>query len=140
MGRPAPAARLRAGSRWGYCFAPAPRKAITMSLMRLIRNPLAVIAVLTAALALGGASAASATTHAAQTEPVNLYLYPGNGSFVPQVEPAKIVIPPTEPSSTNRARRFRRRTARPGRSTPAGPGAFTRPPPAWAGPASTGPR
>jgi hypothetical protein len=62
-----------------------------MSLMRLIRNPLAVIAVLTAALALGGASAASATTHAAQTEPVNLYLYPGNGSFVPQVEPAKIV-------------------------------------------------
>jgi hypothetical protein len=61
-----------------------------MSSMRLIRNSLAVIAVLSATLALGGASAASATTHAAATEPVNLYLYAGNGSFVPQVEPTKI--------------------------------------------------
>ncbi len=58
--------------------------------LRLIRNPLAVIAVLTAALALGGASAASAATHAAATRPVNLYLYPGNGNLVPQVEPAQI--------------------------------------------------
>jgi hypothetical protein len=70
-----------------------------MSLMRLIRTPLAVVAVLTAALALGGASAASATTHAAQaaqaahvaqTEPVNLYLYVGDGNLVPQVEPTHI--------------------------------------------------
>ena len=61
-----------------------------MSPMRLIRNPLAVIAVLSAALALGGASAASAATHAAQTEPVNLYLYVGNGNLVPQVEPTQI--------------------------------------------------
>ena len=61
-----------------------------MSLMRLIRNPLAVIAVLGTALALGGASAASAATHAAQTEPVNLYLYVGNGNLVPQVEPTQI--------------------------------------------------
>jgi hypothetical protein len=61
-----------------------------MSPMRLIRNPLAVIAVLTAALALGCASAASATTDSAQTEPVNLYLYVGDGNFVPQVEPTQI--------------------------------------------------
>ena len=61
-----------------------------MSPMRLIRNSLAVIPVLSAALALGGASAASAATHAAATEPVNLYLYVGNGSFVPQVEPTHI--------------------------------------------------
>jgi hypothetical protein len=88
-GRPAPAVRVRPGPRWVYCPA-TPRKANAMSLMRLIRHPLAVLAVLTAALALGGASAASATTHAAQTEPVNLYLYPGNGSFVPQVEPTHI--------------------------------------------------
>jgi hypothetical protein len=61
-----------------------------MSLMRLIRNPLTVTAVLSAALALSGASAASAATHAAQTEPVNLYLYVGNGNRVPQVEPTHI--------------------------------------------------
>src|ERR1700730_12812717 len=61
-----------------------------MSPIRLIRNPLAVIAVLSAALALGGASAASAATHAAQTEPKNLYLYVGNGNLVPQVEPTHI--------------------------------------------------
>jgi hypothetical protein len=61
-----------------------------MSPLRLIRNPLAVIAFLGAALALGGASAASATTHAAQTEPKNLYLYVGNGNLVPQVEPTHI--------------------------------------------------
>ena len=58
--------------------------------MRLIRNPLAVIAVLSAALALGGPSAASAATHVAKTEPVNLYLYTGKGSFVPKVKPTKI--------------------------------------------------
>jgi hypothetical protein len=64
-----------------------------MSPMRLIRNSLAVTAVLGAALGLGlgGASTASATTHAAGTEPVNLYLYAGNGSFVPQVEPTEII-------------------------------------------------
>ena len=58
--------------------------------MRLIRNSLAVTAVLSAALALGGASAANATTRAAQTQPANLYLYVGNGNFVPQVEPTQI--------------------------------------------------
>jgi hypothetical protein len=57
---------------------------------RKIRNSLAVIAVTSAALALGGAAAASAATRAAPTEPVNLYLYPGNGSFVPEVEPTQI--------------------------------------------------
>ena len=61
-----------------------------MSPMRLIRNSLPVIAVLSAALALGGASAASAATHAVQTEPKNLYLYVGNGNLVPQVEPTQI--------------------------------------------------
>src|SRR5271155_3730233 len=61
-----------------------------MSPMRLIRNPLAVIAVLSAALALGGASAAGAATHAVQTQPKNLYLYVGNGNLVPQVEPTQI--------------------------------------------------
>ena len=65
-----------------------------MSRTRKIRNSLPVIAAIGAALALGGAPAASAATHAAThaatTEPVNLYLYPGNGSFVPQVEPTKI--------------------------------------------------
>ena len=61
-----------------------------MSSMRPIRNPLAAVAVLSAALALGGASAASATTHVAQTEPTNLYLYVGNGNLVPQVEPTQI--------------------------------------------------
>jgi hypothetical protein len=60
-----------------------------MSAKRKIRKPLTV-AVLSAALALGGASAASAATHATQTEPVNLYLYVGNGSKVPQVEPTHI--------------------------------------------------
>ena len=60
-----------------------------MSAKQMIRNPLTV-AVLSAALALGGASAASAATHATQTEPVNLYLYVGNGSKVPQVEPTHI--------------------------------------------------
>jgi len=58
--------------------------------MRPIRNPLAAIAVLSAALALGGASAASADTHAAQTAPKNLYLYVGNGNLVPQIEPTQI--------------------------------------------------
>ena len=58
--------------------------------MRLIRNSLAVTAVLSAALALGGASAANATTRAAQTQHANLYLYVGNGNFVPQVEPTQI--------------------------------------------------
>jgi len=61
-----------------------------MSPMRQIRNPLAVIAVLSAALALGGAASASAATQAAATKPVNLYLYAGNGSFIPQVEPTQI--------------------------------------------------
>jgi hypothetical protein len=61
-----------------------------MSSTRRTRNSLAAVAVLSAALALGGASAASATTHAAQTEPVNLYLYVGNGNLVPQVEPTHI--------------------------------------------------
>jgi hypothetical protein len=61
-----------------------------MSLMRLTRTSLAAVAVLSAALALGGASAASATTHAAQTEPVNLYLYVGDGNRVPQVAPTQI--------------------------------------------------
>lgn len=61
-----------------------------MSRMRLIRNPLAAIAMLSTALVLGGASAASAATHATPTEPVNLYLYTGNGNRVPQVEPAEI--------------------------------------------------
>jgi hypothetical protein len=58
--------------------------------MPLIRNSLAVTAFLSAALALGGASAASAATHAAQTKPVNLYLYVGNGNLVPQIEPTRI--------------------------------------------------
>jgi hypothetical protein len=61
-----------------------------MSSTRRTRNSLAAVAALSAALALGGASAASATTHAAQTEPVNLYLYVGNGNLVPQVEPTHI--------------------------------------------------
>ena len=61
-----------------------------MSPMRLIRNPLTAVAFLSAALALGGASAASATTHAAETQPKNLYLYVGNGNLVPQVEPTQI--------------------------------------------------
>jgi hypothetical protein len=61
-----------------------------MSPKRMIRNPLTV-AVLSAALALSGASAASAATQAAApTEPVNLYLYVGNGNKVPQVEPTHI--------------------------------------------------
>jgi hypothetical protein len=61
-----------------------------MSLIRLTRTSLAAVAVLSAALALGGAPAAGATTHAAQAEPVNLYLYVGNGNFVPQVAPTTI--------------------------------------------------
>ena len=67
-GPPGPCRQTPAGLTLGLLLRSAPRKAIAMSLMRLIRNPLAVIAVLTAALALGGASAASASTHAAQTE------------------------------------------------------------------------
>jgi hypothetical protein len=62
-----------------------------MSPTRLIRNSLAVTAVLSAALALG-ASAASATTRA-PTQPTNLYLYAGDGNLVPQVEPARIGTP-----------------------------------------------
>jgi hypothetical protein len=58
--------------------------------MRVTRNSLTAVAVLSAALALGGMSAASASTQAAQTQPANLYLYAGNGNFVPQVEPAQI--------------------------------------------------
>jgi hypothetical protein len=61
-----------------------------MSFMRLTRTSLAAVAVLSAALALGGAPAASATTRAAQIEPKNLYLYAGKGNFVPQVAPAQI--------------------------------------------------
>jgi hypothetical protein len=61
-----------------------------MSLTRPTRASLAAIAVLSAALALGAAPAASATTHAAQTEPKNLYLYVGNGNFVPEVAPTQI--------------------------------------------------
>jgi hypothetical protein len=65
-----------------------------MTPLRLIRNSLPAIVALSAALALGAAPAASAaTTHTArpaQTEPVNLYLYTGNGNLVPQVEPAQI--------------------------------------------------
>ncbi len=61
-----------------------------MSLMRLTRTSFTAAAVLSGALALGGASAASAATPAAQTEPKNLYLYAGNGNFVPQVAPAQI--------------------------------------------------
>ena len=61
-----------------------------MSLMRLTRTSFTAVAVLSAALALGGASAASAATHAAQTQPKNLYLYVGNGNLVPQVEPTQI--------------------------------------------------
>jgi hypothetical protein len=63
-----------------------------MSFKRLIPNSLAVIAVgvVGAALALGAGSAANASTHPAQTEPVNLYLYVGNGNLVPQVEPTQI--------------------------------------------------
>ena len=111
-----------------------------MSPMRLIRNPLAVIVFLGAALALGGASAASATTHAAQTEPKNLYLYVGNSNLVPQVR--------ADPDLHRRQHRRRRtgqaasgaiRRSR-GRSTLAGPGVLPRPPPACPGPASTGPR
>jgi hypothetical protein len=94
-GRPASAVVAPAGRTLGLLLGTL-RKAIAMSPMRLIRHPLAVTAVLTAALALGGASAASATTHAAyaahvaQTEPVNLYLYVGDGNLVPQVEPTHI--------------------------------------------------
>jgi hypothetical protein len=61
-----------------------------MSLMRLTRTSFTAVAVLSAALALGGASAAGAATHAAQTQPKNLYLYVGNGNLVPQVAPAQI--------------------------------------------------
>jgi ABC-type transport system substrate-binding protein len=72
-----------------------------MSPIRLTRNPLAVIAVLGAALALGGASAASATTHAALAAPsagsaatlptpTRIVLFNGGSAtpFGPAVQPA----------------------------------------------------
>jgi hypothetical protein len=107
--------------------------------MPSIRNALAAVAVLSAALALGGASAASAATHAPQTEPINLYLYVGNGNLVPQVEPTQIYTADGT-IIDEQGKPLPAPYGAAGRSTPAGPGVLPRPPPAWAGPASTGAR